>query len=670
MMKQPVKVEARVKKIIEVDGLKFKDLNGNGKLDPYEDWRLSPEERAEDLVRQMSPEEKAGLMVINSRPMGLHQKNKSKTSHDGILDEENSDKHPRFGHLPGTTEAIEKMKIRHFLLRETPKGSEIVKWINAMNEVAEGTRLGIPVLVASNSRNENGGFTIANKKDAKDFTQWPGTLGLSATGDLDLISDFAEKSRKEWDATGIKKGYMYMADVTTDPRWFRINGTLGEDPEFIAKAITRLIKGFQGEELGPESIAMTTKHFPGGGARENGFDPHYAEGKYNCYPTPGSLENYHLPPFIAAIKAGTSSIMPYYAIPSNQKSAVPQSPVDEEFEEVGFVFNKAIIHDLLRGKLGFKGYINSDSGVLTNMAWGVENLTVPERVAKGVSSDADIFADTNDVQSVKEAYMTGLISHERLNLAAKRLTMEMFRLGLFDNPYRDPEYADEIVDCKEHRDAAYKAHQKSVVLLKNKNQLLPLTHEKLAGKRVYLEFFEQSLSVEKLEKMRADLVAQNPDIVFTTDYAFADVAILFIKPFTGAYFDPIPSELNIFEDTFINLAKIKEIRKAVPNVVMSVNFMMPWLLTNVEPLADALLGGFETFETAVMDVVCGRFHPTGTLPITLPGSDEAIAIDENGLCASPNDVPGFDKAKYMNGKPYDYVDSEGNKYRLGFGLSY
>lgn len=664
-------VAARVKQIIEVDGLKFKDLNGNGVLDPYEDWRLSPEERAADLVSRMTPEEKIGLMVINSRPMGISQPDKSKTSHDGVLDEEHYPKH-RMGSpsLPGSTEIIEKWHVRHFIIRETPKGSLIARWINALNEVAEGTRLGIPVLVASNSRNERGGFKMAIKPDDQDFTQWPGTLGLAATRDLDVIADFAAKSRREFDATGIKKGYMYMADVVTDPRWFRINGTLGEDPAFISQAIAAIIQGFQGEQLGPTSIALTTKHFPGGGARENGFDPHYAEGKYNPYPTPGSLEQYHLPPFVAAIAAGTSSIMPYYAIPSNAKSAIPQAPFTEPFEEVGFVFNKAILH-LLRETLGFRGYINSDSGVLTEMAWGVEALDIPQRAAKAINAGADILADTNDVKSIKEAFLRGLVTEDRLDLSARRLTTEMFQLGLFDNPYRDPAAADEVVDCAAHRAAAYAAHQKSVVLLKNRGALLPLTAEKLAGKRVYVELFEKGLLVSKLDALRAELKAANPGIAFTTDYEAADIALLYINPFTGDYFKATGLlDLKIHEDTNINLAKIRAIRAATPQVILSVNFMLPWLLGNVEPLADALLGGFETHETATLDVICGRVSPTGTMPLTLPGSDAAIAVDENGLCTSPNDVPGYDKEKYMGGRPYDYVDTEGNKYRLGFGLRY
>src|SRR5699024_297283 len=246
----------------------------------------------------------------------------------------------------GTTQQITERHMRHFIMRETPTGSRIATWINAMNEVAETTRWSIPVLVAANSKNELGGFKLGSRPDDQDFTQWPGTLGLAATGDVELIRRFAQYSRQEWVASGLRKGYMYMADTATDPRWFRTNGTFGEDPQFNAAAIRAVVEGFQGTDgPGSDAVALTTKHFPGGGARVHGFDPHCAEGKFNVYPTEGSLETYHLPPFQAAIDAGTSSVMPYYAIPSRERSAAPQGRLTA-FEPVGFAFNTEVL-DLL-----------------------------------------------------------------------------------------------------------------------------------------------------------------------------------------------------------------------------------------------------------------------------------------------------------------------------------
>jgi beta-glucosidase len=667
-------IAVRVKPVVESDGLAFRDLNANGVLDPYEDWRLSPAERAADLVARMSPEEKIGLMVINSRSMGISQPDKDLTSHDGALDEQyhriKNDPHNTAG-LPyeGTTQQITELHLRHFIIRETPAGSAIATWVNAMNEVAEGTRLGIPVIVAANSKNELGGFRMGTTPADRDFTQWPGTLGLAATGDVDLIADFAARSRTEWVAAGLRKGYMYMADTVTDPRWFRGSGTFGEDPSFNARAIGAVVRGFQGEHgLTTDGVAMTTKHFPGGGARENGFDPHYAEGKFNVYPTPGSLQDYHLPPFQAAIDAGTSSVMPYYAIPSADKSAMPQPPLDE-FEDVGFAYNKPIL-DLLR-TMGHRGYINSDSGILSKMAWGVEELSVPERVGRAVMAGTDIIADTNDVGSIRTAYLQGLITTERLDDAARRLTEEMFALGLFDNPYVDPDEADAVIAAPELLAAAEEAHRRSVVLLKNHAATLPLTDDRLTGRTVYVDVFEADLLVSKLDGLRDRLAADHPGIAFTTDPQHADVAVLFVNPSTGSYFHATGLlDLTVHEATHVALTKITAIRSVVDEVVVAVNVTLPWLLGTLEPLADAVVAGFDTRTETVFDAVVGAFAPTGRLPLTLPLDDAAIAVDEHGRCASPNDVPGYAKEQHMDGRPYVYTDADGNRYQLGHGLTF
>ncbi|MGY5765987.1 glycoside hydrolase family 3 protein [Brachybacterium sp. DNPG3] len=677
-MTEQVPISSRLAPVLEVDGLRFRDLDGDGELTPYEDWRLTPAERAADLVARMSPEEKIGLMVINSRSMGISQHDPELTSHDGALDEQyhpvKMDPHNTAGDpYEGTTQQIAELHMRHFIMRETPTGSRIATWVNAMQEVAESTRWGIPVIVAANSKNEAGGFAMGSTPEDKDFTQWPGTLGLAATGDDELIRDFAERSRQEWRASGLRKGYMYMADTVTDPRWFRSYGTFGEDPQANARAISAVVRGFQGEDgLCSEGVALTTKHFPGGGARENGFDPHYAEGKWNVYPTPGSLEEYHLPPFQAAIDAGTSSVMPYYAIPSAEKSATPQGPVTE-FEPVGFAFNKEIL-DLLRS-MGHDGYINSDSGILNKMAWGVEELSVPERAGRAIMAGTDIIADTNDVRSIRTAYMQGLITTERLDDAARRLLIELFRLGLFENPYVDPQEADEIVANPEFEAAALEAHRRSAVLLKNPVQgdapVLPLSASALEGRKVYVELFEQGLTVRKLDGLRARLAAAHPQIAFTTDHRDADVAVVFANPFTGDYFRSIGLlDLAIDDHSHVDIEKIRAIRESVDTLVVGLNVVMPWLPGTLEPLADAFVAGFDTRTEVLFDLILGEFSPSGRLPLTFPISEEAIAVDEDGICASPNDVPGYAKEQHMDGRPYVYVDADGNRWQLGHGLSY
>ncbi|WP_052487325.1 glycoside hydrolase family 3 protein [Gordoniibacillus kamchatkensis] len=702
--KQP-NLEVRVKNIIEVDGLKFKDLNNSGKLEPYEDWRLSPTERAENLVSLMNLDEKVGMMLIHYRQMGLSQKDKSKTSHDGVLDEAIVEKGENIfaaSKIWGTTHTIENMHLRHFIHRDNWSPAQMAEWINTMNEVCEGTRLGIPCLIASNSRNENAEAVFGMNDAAGIFSTWPGTLGLAAAakgdikngGDSSLISQFAQIAHDEWDATGIRKGYMYMADVATDPRWQRTYGTFGEDPEFIADAIGRIIDGFQGETLGNHSIALTTKHFPGGGARENGFDPHYEEGKWNLYPTPGSLETYHLPPFRAAVEHGTSSMMPYYSIPSIKKSVVQQfEGEDIPFEEVGFTFNHYFIQHILREKLGFKGYINSDSGVTNKMCWGVEHLSEAERFAKAINAGTDLVADTNDVENLKLAIQNGWISEKRIDEANVRLLTEMFTLGLFDDrTYVSPEHATAVVSNPANWDAAYEAHKKSVTVLKNSDRTLPLTPDTLTGKKIYVEVFhkEPERAASYTERARKEC-QELGQFTLTEKVEEADIAILILHPKSGAYFTATPGLLELeicekktltaldgamYEETTLNgMHHLKEVADSVHirggKVIVSVNVILPWILANVEPLADALIAGYDTFYKAQFEVMAGNYRPVGVLPLTLPASEAVIAVDENGKCVSRNDVPGYDKDKYMpEGLEYAYKDSDGNIYKLGHGLTY
>ncbi|NIK78772.1 beta-glucosidase [Paenibacillus castaneae] len=703
-IKQP-NLEVRSKNMIEIDGLKFKDLNNNGKLDPYKDWRLSPQERAENLVSLMNIDEKVGMLLINTRGMGLSQKDKSKTSHNGVLDEgivEKGESIFAITKVMGTTHTIEKMNIRHFILRDNWSPAQMAEWVNTMNEVCEGTRLGIPCLIASNSRNENTEFIFGMNDAAGIFSTWPGTLGLAAAakgdikngGDASLISQFAQIAHDEWDATGIRKGYMYMADTATDPRWQRTYGTFGEDPAIISDIIGRIIDGFQGDSIGKHSIAMTTKHFPGGGARENGFDPHYKEGKWNLYPTPGSLEMYHLPPFQAAVDHGTSSIMPYYSMPSIKKSVVQQfEGEDIPYEEVGFTFNHYFLNHILREKLGFKGYVNSDSGITSKMSWGVEELSEAERFAKAINAGTDLVADTNDIENLKIAINNGWITEKRIDQANVRLLTEMFALGLFDDrTYVSTDLAASTVSNPANWEAAYQAHKKSVTLLKNQNQTLPLSTEKMAGKKIYVEVFhkETKRAASYTEKARKEC-QELEQFTLTDNYEEADVAILFLNPQSGAYFSATPGllELELCENktvtaldgssyeetTLTGMDHLREVAESIHSrggkVIVSVNITLPWIVGNVEPLADVLVAGYDTFYKAQLEVMAGNSQFVGVLPLTLPASEAVIAVDETGNCVSRNDVPGYDKDKYMpEGLEYAYKDSDGNIYKLGHGLTY
>ncbi len=717
------------KGVIEKDGLYFKDIDGSGELKPFDDWRLPPSERAKALAEVLSPEEKLGQLFVSSWKMGIEQEDKEFVDETGLLDEKPVAEGSifSFAATEGTTVTIKDWWVRHFILRSNPKPDELADWINQMNAVAEECEHFVPVDVLSNSRNENGEVVFGMNDASGVFAAWPGTLGIAAAikGDsIDLIDDFADCIRREWDAVGMKKGYMYMADVVSDPRWQRTYGTFGEDPELISEIFAHIVPIIQGSKDGvtPDGVALTVKHFPGGGARENGFDPHYAMGQWNVYQTEGSLQKYHIPAFQTAVDNHASSIMPYYAKPAAQKSVLQtdKNGAPMEMKPFGFAYNKPFIHELLRNQMGFKGYINSDSGIIHNMGWGVEMLDKAERVAFAVNTGVDIISGSYDVKYAKEAYERAsndyydthplpdgftkeqlVLTDEALNRAVSRTLTERFALGMFENPYRDPAKAVEIVSNPTDWANAMDVHRKSVVLLKN-DGTLPLTDDKLSGKTLYVECFNKK--AEQAEASTSSLRRQLVErLKLTEDPSQADYAILLLSPSSGEYFNATPGYLELdicngkivpnvdeqgrpvsethTETTLANAGKIAEISKAVRadggKVITNVNFTLAWELGNVEPHSDALLAGFDTYTDATLEVIFGKASPTGKLPLTLPRGDEVLAVNADGVCISPNDVPGYDKDQYMpdslkdeNGKAYAYRDTAGNYYELNFGLSY
>lgn len=721
------------RRVFEQDGLTFKDIDGSGTLSAVNDWRNTPAERAAAYVKVLSVKEKIAQLFISdwrmakypmTGPMAAMYKDmERKTDAYGILDEGEFRGKTIFGeqHLPSTTTLLKEWFNRHVILRANATPADMADWMNEAHAVCEQCEHFIPVAAASNSRNENGELVFGMNDAGGVLATWPGTLGIAAAVKgcrIDLVDKFAATVRREWNACGLRKGYMYMADTMTDPRWQRTYGTFGEDPALISEIMTHIIPGIQGSAQGvtADGVAVTTKHFPGGGARENGFDPHYAAGQWNVYATPGSLETYHLPPFAAAVKAGTASVMPYYSKPAAAKSE-PQHDLQGnviEMEPYGFAYNRYFIDTMLRGQMGFTGYINSDTGIAHNMAWGVEMLDVPERIGFAVNhAGVDIISGLFDNDAGQQAYDRAhtdyydthsipqgftkdqlVLTDEALDRAVTRTLTELFALGMFEDPFRDPEGAERVVADPADRAAAAEAHRRSVVLLKN-DGTLPLSSDR----RIYAEAFLKNPEQAKAatQALRAELA----DCTLVDDPAEADAALLFVSPSSGEYFNATPGylELDICENktvhnvdtegrptaethtetTLSGAGRLAEIAAAVHahggKVISNINFTMAWQVGNVERLSDVLLAGFDTYRDATLDVIFGRFVPTGKLPITLPRGDEVLAVNEAGICVSPNDVPGFAKDRYMpdalkdeNGKAYAYRDAAGHYYEYGFGL--
>ncbi len=738
------KVSTVTRDIIEQDGLYFKDIDGSGEVSKVNDWRLPAEERAKAYAEKLSVEEKIGQLFISDWRMGKYPSPLMMGSKEipeytldesGILDEAEHTVRNIFGeqYIPGTSKLLKEYWARHIILRANAKAEDIADYMNQLQAVAEECEHFVPVMAASNSRNEYAEPVFGMNDASGVFAAWPGTLGIAAavkgTDDLGIVDDFSDCIRRSWNASNLRKGYMYMVDVMTDPRWQRSYGTFGEDTKLICDIAEHMIPRVQGSEDGvtTDGVALTMKHFPGGGARENGYDPHYKAGQWNVYQTPGSLEKYHLPGFKVAVDKNAAAIMPYYAKPAKEKSAAQVVNGKEiEMQPFGFAYNKPLIDGLLRKEMGFKGYINSDTGIVHNMCWGVEMLDKAERVGFAVNNaGVDVISGNFDHALGLEAYNRGkndyydthpipegftkeqlVLTDEALNRAVARTLTGMFELGLFEDTYRDAKAAAEVAANQADWDKAMDAHRKSVTLLKN-DKVLPLATDKLAGKKVYAEAFHQLperaeiLTAELKGHLASTLADAGAELV--AEPAQADYAILMLNPKSGAYFSATKGylELDICdgkvvadvdefcrpmaetheETTLYGANRLPEIAAAVHanggKVIANVNVVLAWQLGNVEPYVDALTLGYDTYDSAVLDVYFGRFAPVGKLPITMPKNDEVIAVNAEGVCISPNDVPGYDKDKYMpdsmkdeNGKAYAYRDAAGNYYEMNFGLNY
>jgi beta-glucosidase len=625
----------RTAKILKKNNLAFKDLNQNGKIDKYEDWRLPIDTRVKDLVSKMTIEEKVGFMLIStSRLAGdfSFQPNAPKTEiTSGFNEEDLVQSMNMFSKKPlpypmlsaaGTTKGVTKNHLRHFILRANTSAKILAEWANNLQALCENSRLGIPAIIASNPRNHiTVDASIGLSVGTTVFSKWPGELGLAAMRDLKLTREFAEIASKEWAAIGLRKGYQYMADLATEPRWQRIEGTFGEDADLAANMTREIVLGFQGTKLGEKSVALTTKHFPGGGPQVDGHDPHFVWGQDQHYP--GNMFDYHLKPFQAAIDAGTSSIMPYYA-----------KPIGTKYEELAFAYNKAIIKDLLRTKMGFKGIINSDTGPIEMMPWGVEKLTILERYQKAIDCGVDIFSGSADPSLLLETVKKGMVSEARINESVSRLLREKFALNLFENPYVDATEAEKIVGNADFQKRGDLAMRKSIVLLRNQVKMLPIAPKT----KVYFEsYYDNGRTKTPFTVIKPTNNPWNFEFVSTKEEA--DVVILWLTPNGGSLFNSTDGPIDIsLSKNKIDVARVNEMTSTKPTVVV-INYTSPWMISEIDNAnLKTVLATFGTTTDAILDVVSGAFNPTGKMPFTTPISQKAVLENQS-------DVPGFMKPK-------------------------
>ena len=706
--------------LIFENGFAFKDLNKNGNLDEYEDWRLPVDIRAKDLASIMSIEQIAGLMLYSGHqaiPAGGRglfggTYNGKPFAESGAEPWQLTDQQIKF---------LTEDNLRHILITRVQSPEISARWNNEVQALAEGLGLGIPANNSSDPRHGTESGAEYNFGAGGHISMWPGSLGLAATFDTELMEQFGTIASQEYRALGITTALSPQIDLATEPRWNRFSGTFGEDPQLAADMARAYTDGFQTSEgnaatfggWGYHSVNAMVKHWPGGGPEEGGRDGHFGYGAYAVYP--GNNLKDHLIPFTEGafkLKGKTkmaSAVMPYYTISWNQDTVYG--------ENIANGFSKYIINDLLRGKYGYDGVVCTDwliTGDVTSVEvfqgkpWGVEKLSIAERHYKVLMAGVDQFGGNNVAGPVIEAFRMGVAEHgeafmrQRFEQSAVRLLRNIFRTGLFENPYLDVEQTITIVGNPEYMQAGYNAQLKSVVMLKNQGETLPLQK----GIKVYIpkryvapgrDWFG-NISPERWEAPVSLKIAEKY-FETTESPENADVALVFVKSPEGMTgydlndrnnggngYVPISLQYDTYKaiharDTsmaggspFENFTNRSYIGKTVTAsnttdmktviethlqmkgkpVIVVANLSNPMVFSEIEPQSNAILAHFQVQDQAIFDILTGVAEPSALLPMQMPADMQTVEQQYE-------DVPHDMKV---------YTDTQGNRYDFGFGLNW
>ncbi len=698
-------------KLLTVDRLAFKDLNKNGTLDVYEDWRLSPDVRAKDLASKLTLEDISGLMLYSShqslpgssRGFGSSTYNGKPFPESGAAASDLSDEQKKF---------LKDDHLRHVLITRVETPAIAAQWNNNAQAFAEGLDFGIPINTSSDPRHGTDSYAEYNAGAGGAISMWPGTLGIAASFDPALMQQFGEIASQEYRALGVTTSLSPQIDLATEPRWSRFDGTMGEDPDLATDMARAYVDGFQSTNdsgWGLRSVNAMVKHWPGGGPEEGGRDGHFGYGAYAVYP--GNNLKDHLQPFTeGAFKLNgptnmASAIMPYYTIS------------DGEGETVGNGFNKYLITDLLREKYNYDGVVCTDWGITRDVSavdkfegksWGVETLTVAARHYKVIEAGVDQFGGNNDMKPILEAYKMGVGEHgeeymrERFETSAIRLLKNIFNIGLFENAYLDTAETDKLVGNAEFMKAGFEAQLRSVVMLKNQENTLPLN----AKQKVYVpqRFIASTtnwwgvVTPEKTEyPFNMEVVAKYFEVVEKPEEA--DFALVGIKsPDGGVGYDRadlekggngyVPISLQYGEytakdaravslaggsplenftnrsykdksvrtnnTTDMNLVKETKAKMGTKPVIVTVHVSKPMIFSEIEASASGILVHMGVQDQALMDIITGATEPSALLPFQMPA-------DMNTVETQLEDVPRDMKA---------YIDNKGNAYDFAFGLNW
>ena len=708
-------------KLLTVKGMAFKDLNRNGQLDAYEDWRLPVDERAKDLARRLSLEEIAGLMLYSP-----HQSLPARTT--GYFAGTYNGKVYKEGEADPSDLTDQQQKflrddnLRHVLLTTLQSPEVAARWNNKSQAFCESVGKGIPANNSSDPRHGTVARAEYNAAAGGRISMWPSSLGMAATFNPALVEQFGHIAAAEYRALGITTALSPQVDIATEPRWTRFEGTFGENPKLSAAMAQAYCNGFQ-TSLGANEIAggwgfgsvnAMVKHWPGGGSGEAGRDAHFAIGKYAVYP--GNNFSQHLIPFTQGAfkltgKTGmASAVMPYYTISWNQDK--------KNGENSATNYNRYMVSDLLRQQYGYDGVVCTDWGVTRDHTvmdgftdgkpWGVEKLSMAERHYKVLMAGVDQFGGNNDIQPILAAYQLGINEHgepfmrARMEQSAVRLLRNIFRVGLFENPYLNPVETTRLVGQPAYMKAGYDAQVQSVVLLKNKANVLPLS----SGKTVYVpkryvaasrNFLGAEIPATTDYPVNMNLLRQYMKV--TDNPAEADVALVFIEnPKSGLGYDkedlkqggngylpislqyadytatearatslaggdPMESSVNrsykgktVKTRNATDAQLVRDTRQQMNGkpVIVAVNVANPMVFSEFEGDAAAILVSFNVQDQALLDILSGRAEPSARLPMQMPASMSAVEKQAEDV---PQDMSC-------------HQDSEGHRYDFGFGMNW
>ena len=612
-------VESAASPVLTIDGKHFRDLNRNGVLEPYEDWRLTSAARARDLVSRMTLEEKAGAAVHGTAPIRVGAMASGPT-YDSVA----------------ATSMILTRNVTSLVTRMSVVPGDMARQDNRLQRIAEHGRLGIPLTISTDPRSHFQAVGGASVK-VSGFSKWPETLGFGALDDPQLVRHFAGIVRREYRAVGIHMALSPQADLATEPRWSRIAGTFGERPDHVGALVTAYVQGMQASrtQLARDGVATIVKHWVGYGASVDGLDGHNYYGRFARFP--GGNFAAHVTPFLGAIASGVVGVMPTYAILDGL--AIDGTPV----EPVGAGFNRQLLTEQLRGRYHFGGMVVSDWGITKDCAeacmtgtprqtasqiatpWGVMSLTDVQRFAKGMNAGIDQFGGVDDGRPFVDAIAAGLLTLARLDEAVLRIMRVKFDLGLFDNPYVDPARAEALSRDASHQREATRTQARALVVLERASgrAMLPAT-----GARLFVPGMDTAI-----------VRARGYRVVGSA--AEADAAILRIKaPYQTLhptfFFGSFQHEGDLdFKDGDSSLTLVKATAAKVPTIVV-VYLDRPAILTALVPLAKTLIADFGASDDALMDALTGRVQPVGRLPFELPRSMDAVRAQKGDV---PSDSP-------------------------------